>query len=57
MKKSILFLILLGLVGVLCSLFLSLTANNVGDYGFAMFNLVGWTTVLGVSVWADSTNK
>lgn len=57
MKKSIIFLILLSLAGVLCSLFLSLTASNVGDYGFAMFNLVGWTTVLGVSVWADSTNK
>jgi hypothetical protein len=57
MKKSILFLILLGLVGVLCSLLLSLTASSEADYGFALFNLIGWTTVLGVSVWADSTNK
>lgn len=57
MKKSIVFLILLGAVGILCSYVLLVMATSTEDLGFATFNLVGWTTVLGVSVWADSTNK
>jgi hypothetical protein len=54
MKKNILIaFIVLGLIGMLCSLWLMLTAGNVSEFRISYMSLFGWGVVFGASAIAE----
>jgi hypothetical protein len=58
MKERILIaLIVLGLIGTLCSLWLMMAAANGNEFLFATLNLFGWLSVAGGVVIHLENNK
>jgi hypothetical protein len=54
MKKNILIaFIVLGLIGMLCSLWLMLTASDASEFRISYMSLFGWGIVFGASAIAE----
>jgi hypothetical protein len=54
MKKNILIaFIVLGLIGILCSLWLMLTASDGSEFRISYMSLFGWGIVFGASAIAE----
>jgi hypothetical protein len=54
MKKNILIAFIgLGLIGILCSLWLMMTAQDASDFRLSYISLFGWGIVFGASAIAE----